>query len=450
MILATSRTGLLLLLLLIAFRETSAAAVESLDVTNYDVTVSLDIEKAYIEGAVSISYRLSSVTNTMVLKAGNLSVLSVEGSGVSGFEREGNLLTIHFYGHELSRNSESQPSEHRVVDNQRPEGVVHITYAGYPDKGLFFDPEQQTAHTVFFTEYWMVSNDHPGDKATISLSIAVPEGLDCVSNGELMGREEAGGRWLYRWRQDYATPSYVFGFAVGEFQRHEKVHEDVVIHSLSKAYSSRDLERIFQFSADMMSFFEQKTGIRYEQGTYSQVLLGRSYQELSGWSLLREDYGRMVLNDQTETNLISHEMAHQWWGNRITCATWSHFWLNEAFATFMSAAYNEHRFGPEKYAADIESYRGVYSDLVARGKDRSLVFEDWSNPSRDDRNLVYFKGAYVLHELRGHMGDEAFWKGVRDYSRQFHDEVVTTRQFQRAMEASSGLDLGSFFEDWVY
>ncbi len=132
------------------------------------------------------------------------------------------------------------------------------------------------------------------------------------------------------------------------------------------------------------------------------------------------------------------------------CKNWNHFWLNEAFATCMSAAYNEYRFGKEKYNADINSYLDVYQGIKLRGNDKSLVFRGWLNPSRDDRNLVYFKGAYVLHLLRQELGDEAFWKGIKFYSQSYFGKSVSTIDFQSAMEQSCGRDLDAFFSEWVF
>jgi aminopeptidase N len=200
----------------------------------------------------------------------------------------------------------------------------------------------------------------------------------------------------------------------------------------------------------MIRFFEEKSGIPYIQDSYSQILMGNSYQEMSGFSMLKSSYGELVLKDSTEMNLISHELAHQWWGNMITCGNWNNFWLNEGLATFMSAAYNESRFGGEKYQADINAYRNVYEKIKNRGTDKSLVFEDWLHPSSDDRNLVYFKGAYALHMLRMHLGDELFWNGIKYYSKMYFGKSVTTRQFQKAMEESTNQSLEEFFNAWIY
>jgi aminopeptidase N len=401
----------------------------ALDVLHYAADLIIDLERGRVEGVVSLEVRLPKGETQFVLKFGALRIKRVEGPAVVDYQAEAGRLRIT-----LSAQS----------------ATLIIAYEGAPERGLFFDSQARTAHTVFFTEEWMVSNDDPADKATISLRLSVPPGLETIANGDQIGVERSVDRNRYHWEQTFESPAYTFGFAVGSFDRHLQSYGRVRIRSLATGHSSKELAEIFRYTADMMSFFEQKTGVPYSQATYTQALLGSSYQELSTWSLLRAEYGEMVLADSTETNLISHELAHQWWGNRITCNGFEHFWLNEAFATFMSAAYNEHRFGHEKYMADIGAYRRVYEDLVARGKDRALVFEEWSNPTRDDRSVVYFKGAYVLHELRERLGEEDFWEGIRSYSTRYFDDVVTTIQFQDAMEESSGVDLEAFFDEWVY
>ena len=124
--------------------------------------------------------------------------------------------------------------------------------------------------------------------------------------------------------------------------------------------------------------------------------------------------------------------------------------LNEGFATFMSAAYNEHRFGAKKYQENIDAYFRVYSEIKAKGNDKPLVFPDWINPTRDDRNLVYFKGAYVLHLLKVKLGDELFWKGIKDYTQTYIGQSVATQDFQLSLEKTTGQSLDTFFEEWVY
>jgi aminopeptidase N len=165
---------------------------------------------------------------------------------------------------------------------------------------------------------------------------------------------------------------------------------------------------------------------------------------------MNEEYGRGVLKNEKEIWLGAHEFAHQWWGNMVTNRDWTHFWLNEGIATFMTAAYKEHRFGRAEYLAEIEKSKMRYEKVRDAGKDKSLVFPDWNKPASEDRVLVYQKGAYVTHLLREEMGEKAFWKGLKDYTQKYWGKSVETRDFQKTMEKSSGKDLSAFFDKWVY
>lgn len=206
---------------------------------------------------------------------------------------------------------------------------------------------------------------------------------------------------------------------------------------------------MFAQTPNILRFFEQKSGMKYVQNSYSQILIGDNYQEMSGLSVLADTYPAFVFKDSSEIHLTSHELAHQWWGNMITCENFGHFWLNEAFAVFMSSAFSEHKFGKEKYQSDISIYKSIYDDLVERGVDGPLVFKRW-NYSRDNRNIVYYKGAYVLDLLREELGDAAFWKGIRSYSTRYFGKSVKTEDFKLAMEKATDLNLNAFFDAWVY
>jgi aminopeptidase N len=116
----------------------------------------------------------------------------------------------------------------------------------------------------------------------------------------------------------------------------------------------------------------------------------------------------------------------------------------------MTAAYLEHRFGRDAYMREINQYRANYEKVLAAGHDKSLVFPDWLNPTRDDRTLVYDKGAYVLHLLREEMGERAFWNGLRIFTRRYFGKSVVTSDFVAAMEEANGKNLEKFFAKWVY
>ena len=219
---------------------------------------------------------------------------------------------------------------------------------------------------------------------------------------------------------------------------------------MGDGFSEAQLREIANDIPGMISFFADRAGVPYSSRTYTQVLTARGIgQEMAGLAVLPESFGREVLADKRETWLSAHEVAHQWWGNMITCRDWTHFWLNEGFATFMVAAHKEHRFGREAYDQEISRIRARYERVRDAGKDRPLVFENWDRPTAEDRTIVYQKGAYVLHLLREELGDARFWRGIRDYTRQHYGRAVTTADFQSAMERAAGTSLESFFRRWV-
>lgn len=420
-----------LLLLLTTSCEVNPIERE-LDVTSYHLTIEPDIDNGFISGSVVINFKVSNNIDTVVFKAGNLEVKKVTGEHVSGFDKDKKNLIVYL-------------SERNSIENQ-----ISIDYQGYPKLGLNFDQKQNQAYTAYFTSRWMVCNESPQDKALFHLDITAPNDKVCVASGELVKKVQQNDKTIYSYELNSESPSYTYGFAIGDYKEIEEKHNDVILKYYSLNYSLEETKNIFKETPAMISFFEERSGVKYFQSVYSQILTGHYYQEAAGFSLLKDVYGKMVLQDSTETNLISHEMAHQWWGNQITCKGWNHFWLNEGMATFMSAAYNEYRFGKEVYLSNIESYRKVYEGIKERGNDRCLVFEEWKNPSRDDRNLVYFKGAYVLHLLKEKLGDDEFWKAIRLYSTSHFGKSVETVHLQKAFEESSGINLEEFFNKWVY
>lgn len=406
--------------------------INGLDVLSYELKLMTDIDTESFQGIVDIDFLIGAEAKEVVFDCGNLQITEVIGKNVVSYEQKNRKVKIS-----LSTRNEK-------------ENKIKITYSGVPSHGTIFLPKNQEIYTVFSTSQWMVCNDSPSDRAKFKIELSIPKGSLCIASGVLESKSEKIDRTQYSWVQDYESPSYTYGFAIGPFKESKKAHGKISLNYYSTSYNNEELETIFLPTGEMIDFFEAKSGVAYVQSSYSQILIGNHYQEMSGFSVLKESYGGLVMKDRTETNLISHELAHQWWGNMITNESWSHFWLNEGMTTFMSAAFNEHKFGKDKYESDINSYQKVYESIKDQGKDKALVFSDWSNPTREDRNIVYFKGAYVLHLLRTELGEKDFWDGIKFYSQKYFGQSVNTLDFQKAMEESTGRNLNKFFAKWVF
>ena len=404
-----------------------------LNIHSYSLELEPNIPSKSIQGKVKIQLEKDPLNPEIILHKGNLTIEKVTGKTLQNFRIVQNELRI-----KLKNQTESIHE-------------LEIEYQGNPRGGLLFLPDENQAYTVFSTQRWMPANPRPSDRAKFTLSLIIPDSLTCVANGELKNTEKASDtQTKYIWELKEGAPAYVLGFVIGSFNTYQSKYKETTLNYYATDYSSEKLATIFQFTPDALAFFEGKSGIPYTPKAYHQFLMGNHYQEMAGFAVLKKAYGDLVLKDKTEVGLIAHELAHQWWGNMITCNSWRHFWLNESFAVYLTAAFYEKQFGEEKYQELIQIYKGIYEKLLEKDTDKPLVFEKWSNPTADDRNIVYFKGAYVLHLLREKLGDETFWKGIKQYSQAYYGKSVVTKDFQKVMEEVSQKDLQEFFDEWMY
>jgi aminopeptidase N len=220
---------------------------------------------------------------------------------------------------------------------------------------------------------------------------------------------------------------------------------------LAPAGGATSLRTLLDVTRDAVQFFGEKTGKAYSGALYTQVFThGRPEQENANLTLLAESYNDSLQKQPDDLWLLAHELAHQWYAVQIQCLDWSDFWLNEGMATFLADAYLEHRFGRQRYEKEIEQSRTLYEGLKSQGQDRSLSFHNWTTTQEASGRIPYHKGAYVLDLLRRHMGDDAFWRGLRLYTRDNWNQSVTSEDLQNAMQAAAGKSLTPFFEQWVY
>lgn len=426
-------------LLIAILLPTSALASNdrAVDILHYAVALVPDIAGKRVTGQMSVTLKATHKDATVVvLDSGELNVTSVtHNNRALAFEQRDGRLRI-------------------TLDQPAPTdapATLQLHYEGAPPFGLEFAPERDEVYTVFSTSQWMPSVDAPDERATLALSLVLPPGLKAAGTGRaLPSRTLPDGRVEHRWMLASPMPAYVYGFAAGRYQQATLAYGKSALHLLSVDRSPQELEQIFARTGDMLDFFADRAGLPYH-GDYSQALVARTIgQEMAGLSVMSEAYGAEVLDKPDQIALIAHEAAHQWWGNRVTCAGWEHFWLNEGMANFMTAAYLQHAQGEAAYQAKIKAWRERLELLRAKGADRPLVYPDWKAPTADDRAVVYQKGAYVLHLLRAEMGEDAFWRGIRAYTQANDGRSVVTADFQRAMEQAAGRSLQPFFSEWLY
>lgn len=177
---------------------------------------------------------------------------------------------------------------------------------------------------------------------------------------------------------------------------------------------------------------------------------GDAAQEASSFSILGWNGLEPMLTDPQEDWLIAHELAHQYWGNLLTCAEWSHFWLNEGLTTFLVAAYKQERWGAKAYQRELGLFQARRAKAAAAGFDVPLTFAGDYPSLSVKRAVVYSKGALFLAALRERLGDRVFWAGLSRYTRAFAGRSVTSADFQHSFERESRQDLSRLFAEWVY
>lgn len=328
--------------------------------------------------------------------------------------------------------------------------TLELFFHGRPARG--FAGTERLLYTSYFTCDWMIcAQDRFGDKAAFTLDLSVPEGMDTLSVGRRTVRNGPGGRALHRWTAPRPYSAYLFGFAIGDFQTVADRAGSARLAYGSDIADAAALRQRFAETGAMARFMESRAGVPLPSAPYSQLLVaGDEAQEAATYSVLGIDNVPEHPGDPDADWAIVHELAHQWWGNLVTCARLDDFWLNEGIATFMTAAWKEHRHGRAAYDAELDHARGAVEKAGAKGFDKPLTWAGRYPTLGTRRAIQYSKGALFLDRLRSTMGDAPFWRGLSRYTRAHAGGTATSRDFERAMEAASDRDLHPLFAQWVY
>jgi aminopeptidase N len=187
------------------------------------------------------------------------------------------------------------------------------------------------------------------------------------------------------------------------------------------------------------------------EGHYTQVLIdGDEAQEVSSYSVVGTNGMDPVLTYPHEDWLAAHELAHQWWGNLITCAEWRDLWMDEGLTTFMVAAWKEQRWGRADYDREMDHARRTLAKQIAADRDYPLSWPGAYPSLRNKRAIEYSKGALFFDTLRTTLGEHAFWAGIKRYTRKNAGRSVTAGDLEAAMEKASGQNLSALFTEWVW
>lgn len=348
------------------------------------------------------------------------------------------------------------------------EFILKIEYAvTRPEKGMHFRTQRMgyaedevqcwTQGESEDARYWFPCYDVAAERTTTEVVATVASDFRAVSNGELLDRRENANEktqtFHYRLAKEHTT--YLVSLAVGRFVEVKDDSGRVPLFYYVLPGQEERARLSYGNTADMLAFFEDRLGVPYPWGRYSQVavvdFIAGGMENTSITTLMdRSLLDAPALLTHKSDWLVAHELAHQWFGDLLTCRDWTNIWLNEGWATYLDACYEEHARGQDEFFHRMwENAKDVFSTDPASNR-LATVRKVWGDPESLFDARVYEKGAWVLHMLRRQLGEEVFWKATQAYLEQHANQAVETIDLLRTFEEVSGVALEQFFDQWVY
>lgn len=438
--------------LAIAFATASALPkrpARDYDLLNVEWHVTLDFDHAGLTG---------DVTNTIRPLQSGLAVARFDfgPADISAITVNGKDATYHRDGEGL------------FVDLGGPEPVkpikVEVRYSMHPTAGAYFIPGSRAfpGHTpVAYTQgemednrYWIPTYDFPDNKATTDGYITVPAGYKVLSNGRLVSDKVDGTLETWHWKQDLPMSTYLISFVAGPYDvGHDHWGKMDVSYWVPEGLLDWG-KAAFGGTDKLIDFYSKITGFKYPWAKFAQTAVPDfMFGGMENTSAVTQTIGALFPPSdapvENSSGLVAHELAHQWFGDTVTCADWSHAWLNEGFATFMPSFWVRESEGEDAF--ERSRYGTLQGGLQAHSfQKRPVVYSDYELPIDNFGGFIYAGGASRLFMLMDKLGEPAFWKGVNAYLEEYKFKPVTTDDFFHAMSKSSGVDLTTFEKQWLY
>ncbi len=339
-----------------------------------------------------------------------------------------------------------------------------ITYRGAPRRGLYFiapDDGYPTKPVQVWSQgqdedsrHWFPCFDSPHEKATTEVTVTVPAPLFALSNGTLVSDRTSGGKRTLHWRLDVPHSCYLVTLAVGDFVAIETTWRDTPVVYYVQRGREANAERTLARTPAMLELFSNRFGVPYPYPRYAQVFVAdfifggmenTSATTLTDTILLDE---RASLDYDVDA-LISHELAHQWFGDLVTCRDWGEGWLNEGFATYSEYLWREAHEGRDAADLEMDDWGDAYMGEDGNRYRRTIATKLYEEPIDIFDHHLYEKGGRVLHMLRDLLGDGAFFASLAHYLGKHRHGVVESRDLARAVEDATGRVVDWFFSQWV-
>ncbi|MDA3842741.1 MAG: M1 family aminopeptidase [Candidatus Kapabacteria bacterium] len=350
-----------------------------------------------------------------------------------------NKISIYYHG--------TMTSEPKVggmswggVHSLPSEGLLYVMGVGFMN------------NYISATQHWLPCYDHPSDKATFHCKFVVPAGQTAAATGELINIEYLdNGTDIYEWKHDYQCATYLYAFAVGNYQLLDLSHDELPIHVYSLPADTAASRYAYKNVYKMVDCFEERFGeYPFEKVGFANTPIG-SMEHQTLVSMAERIIQNASLYKDSNNTTIAHELSHQWFGNKVSPLDFREAWLNESFAVFSEAIWQEYLGGYEAYV-DFQRVTGedYFNKHVKREGVLPLYDFSRESPSSNYPVTIYDKGCTVVGMLRQYMGEEAFFAGIRTYLDDFAYGCATSEGLKDVLEEAGNKDLDFFFDQWIY
>lgn len=426
------------------------ARPHNFDLLDVKWSVSLDEPNASLTGDVTNTIRANAGATAITLDFGSLTVDSVTVNGQKAtFSHVAPVLKV------------TLP---KAADGTS-EQAIRILYHGKPQSGAYFVPGKRAypgKTPVVYTQgemvdnrFWLPTWDWPDDKATSEGIIDVPEGWFALSNGKLVDQKTANGRTKFHWKMDQEHVTYLISFSAGPFDENKEEWDGIPVNSYVPKGLGEWGGATFNGTADIVKFYSELTGFRYPYAKYTQsavpdFMFGGMENITCTTQTLSAVRPASVGRLRDPMGLIAHELAHQWFGDTVTCSGWSDAWINEGWATFLPAFYVRKTRGQDAF--DLDRYGIFQGGLGAHASrpDRGVVYTGYKDPLDMFDGFIYPGGASRMFMLMKMVGEEKFWAATKAYLEERKFTSFDTPAFFDSYSRHLGMDLKPFMRQWFY
>lgn len=446
-----------------------------------------DFQKVMLaECTQNLNIKFQSNTKTIELDIAELKILSVTSHDIviSGFSLKNNNEKLRIdFAEAVQPGTNANISIHYSAGYYKRDKGDRVMCFGAPRNGFHFVQRKKTndnlennvaeeereliAYQAWTqgeateAKYWFPCIDSPHVKFRLNIEITAPAEFEVISNGKLISKvpsDNNNNQYLtWKFVETNPLPAYLVSVVIGKFSKIEISHNTVSLGY----YWPEDIQKdnamlTFSETPRMIGFFEKYFDTKYPFHKYTQVAVDNF--EFGGMENLScTTFTRRVLHDEktsldykNDILLIAHELAHQWFGDLVTCKGWPHIWLNEGFATYCESLYLENSKGIDEFHYSLIEATDIYFEEANEYYVRPIVTNVYKHPDELFDAHAYEKAGFILHMIRCLVGETNFQKSIKQYLSRFQNSTATTSDLIQTIEGVSGVQLQTFFDQWIY